>query len=110
MIPWAIQTFRPGLSQSRRREALLGILPGLHHFSEIICSNRYVARRAGPKVSQSQIVMAVTCEAREKLVDWNAKALRVAEPSVDMGVAGEGEILGRITRWLIHLAWHHHNL
>lgn len=36
--------------------------------------------------------------------------MNVAEPSVDMGLADEGEILGRITRWLVHLAWHHHNL
>ena len=40
MMPWAIQTFGPGLGQSRRREALLGMLPGQHHSSEIICSRR----------------------------------------------------------------------
>lgn len=27
-----------------------------------------------------------------------------------MGLAGEGEILGRITRWLVHLARHHRSV
>jgi len=54
--------------------------------------------------------MAVARKGTEQLADWNAKALSVAEPSVDMGLAGEGEILGRITRWLVHLAWHHRNV
>ena len=40
MRPWAIQTFSPGLSQSRSPEALLGMLPGRQHSSEIICSRR----------------------------------------------------------------------
>ena len=40
MTPWTVQTFSPGLGQSRSREALLGMLPGRHHSSEIICSGR----------------------------------------------------------------------
>jgi hypothetical protein len=40
MRPWAIQTFSPGLAQSRSPEALLGMLPGRQHSSEIICSRR----------------------------------------------------------------------
>lgn len=69
MRPWAIQTFSPGLAQSRSPEALLGMLPGRQHSSEIICSRRSVARRARPKVSQSQIVMAVARELTEQLAD-----------------------------------------
>ena len=40
MRPWAIQTLRAGLGQSRSREALLGLLSGRQHSSEIICSRR----------------------------------------------------------------------
>lgn len=37
-----------------------------------------------------------------------AKGLRVVRLSVDVGLAGEGEILGKMARYLVHLAsWHH---